>query len=104
VCGLLVAAGLIILACAQETSPVGPGEECFVASDCRPGLVCVPQRGGARQCSDDLSQVTGRPPSQPNGDSGDNDASDDGPPVEDGPVQEAGDPDTGNGGNDAAVE
>ena len=54
--------GLVAFACAAKTSLSGPGEECFAATDCADGLVCVPQRGGARLCSDDLSQVTGRPP------------------------------------------
>lgn len=59
----LVTAGLIaIAACAQETSPVGPGEECFLASDCQPGLVCVPQPNGSRQCSADLTGFEGTPP------------------------------------------
>ncbi|MEA2750726.1 MAG: hypothetical protein QOI41_4869 [Myxococcales bacterium] len=53
---------LIMFACAAQTSLSGPGQECFAATDCQDGLVCVPQRGGARLCSDDLSQVTGRPP------------------------------------------
>jgi hypothetical protein len=60
---LPIALGVIILvACAPEPSPVGAGEECFVASDCAPGLVCVPQRGGSRLCSSDLTQVVGRAP------------------------------------------
>lgn len=54
--------GAIVLACASQPSLAGPGEECFAATDCADGLVCVPQRDGARLCSDDLSQVAGRPP------------------------------------------
>ena len=57
-----ITVGLVMFACASQPSLSGPGEECFAATDCADGLVCVPQRGGARLCSDDLSQVTGRPP------------------------------------------
>jgi hypothetical protein len=55
---------MVPLACATPSVLVGAGGECFVASDCAPGLVCVPQRGGARACSSDLSQVVGRPPGE----------------------------------------
>lgn len=86
--------GLVVFACAAHTSLSGPGEECFAATDCADGLVCVPQRGGARLCSDDLSQVTGRPP--PEG--GAAEAGGDGPreanPA-DGPGQDTSMPDTG---------
>lgn len=58
----LFLAVMVPLACASDPALVGAREECFVASDCEPGLVCVPQRGGARVCSNDLSQVVGRPP------------------------------------------
>ena len=92
--GMLGAVGTLAFACAPETSPVGPGGECFVASDCEPGLVCVPQRGGARQCSSDLSQVVGRPP--PEGGAADTggDGPADGPPA-DASGQDTGAPDTG---------
>jgi hypothetical protein len=53
---------LAFAACTPDTPLVGAGGECFAASDCEPGLVCVPQRGGARQCSSDLSMVAGRQP------------------------------------------
>ena len=58
----LFLAVVIPLACASDPEVVGAGGECFAASDCAPGLVCVPQRGGARVCSNDLTQVVGRPP------------------------------------------
>lgn len=48
--------------CEANTQRVGPGEECFVATDCEPGLVCVPLRNGARVCSNDLTEVVGRAP------------------------------------------
>ena len=55
---------LLAAACAPKNSASAKGQECFAASDCEPGLVCVPQRSGARICSDDLSQVTGQPPAE----------------------------------------
>ena len=95
----LVLAVVIPLACATEDGPVGAGGECFVASDCAPGLVCVPQRGGARACSNDLSQVVGRPPPEAGGDDDASDTGADGPEggdgmAEDGPVQDTSVPDT----------
>lgn len=56
-----VAAVLFGAACAKETA-VGPGGECFLATDCAPGLVCVEQAKGGRTCTDDLSRVAGKPP------------------------------------------
>ena len=58
---LLFPAGLA-LACSSSPALVAAGGDCFAASDCQPGLVCVPQKNGPRVCSSDLSQVTGRPP------------------------------------------
>jgi hypothetical protein len=85
-----------MLACGTDTTLAGAGEECFAATDCQPGLVCVSQRGGARSCSNDLSQVTGRPPPEAGspaeaGEGGD--ASPEGS-VSDAPVQETSMPDT----------
>jgi len=58
----------LLFACAQESSAVGPGGECFLASDCQPGLVCVPQPSGARVCSADLTGFEGNPPAEAGGD------------------------------------
>jgi hypothetical protein len=52
----------VISACSTDPALIGPGGACFLATDCAPGLVCVPQRGGGSVCSDDLSSVTGDPP------------------------------------------
>jgi hypothetical protein len=94
----LVLAVVVPLACASDPSPVGAGGECFVASDCAPGLVCVPQRGGARACSNDLAQVVGRPPPEPGDEDAGGDAPEGGPddamPQDDGPVQDSNMPDT----------
>jgi hypothetical protein len=62
------------VACASKPTPSGPGEDCFAASDCQPGLVCVPQKSGAFVCSSDLTQVAGRPP--PEAGVGDSEAGD----------------------------
>ena len=60
---LLVPAAVI--ACSSSPALVAAGGECFAASDCQPGLVCVPQKNGPRVCSSDLTQITGRPPADP---------------------------------------
>ena len=85
VAALLGAGGTLAFACAPTTAPVGAGGECFVATDCEPGLVCVAQRSGARECTSDLSQVVGQAPPE----AGRADAPRDAPPT-DGPAQESG--------------
>lgn len=90
----LALAVLVPLACANETTLSGPGEECFAATDCQAGLVCVPQRSGSRLCSSDLTQVEGRPPPEAGADAGE---AGDGPEegsVTDAPVQDTSMPDT----------
>lgn len=49
-------------ACTAIVTRVGPGGECFVATDCAPGLICIEQADKTRVCSDDLSRVAGRAP------------------------------------------
>lgn len=98
----LLLAVVVPLACSSETALSGPGEECFAATDCQAGLVCVPQRGGSRLCSNDLTQVVGRPP--PEAGAEDVDGGGDGPTegaVTDGPVPDTSVPDTSTG-TDAA--
>ena len=66
---------IAVMACSKENAAIEKGGECFFASDCAPGLVCVEQRGkGIRICTDDLSEVAGEPPGM--GEEGD--ASDEG--------------------------
>jgi hypothetical protein len=88
---LLVIPAVLAVACAAKNSAFGAGQECFAASDCEPGLVCVPVKDKGSVCSNDLSQVTGRPPQEAAApDAGDaGDATTDGPPA-DGPAQETG--------------
>jgi hypothetical protein len=90
----VVLAVVVPLACSDKAALSGPGEECFAATDCQAGLVCVPQRTGARLCSSDLTQVEGRPPPEAGADAGE---AGDGPTegaVTDGPVQDTSTPDT----------
>jgi len=95
---LLVAApfaaalGLAFLACDANTTRVGAGAECFLATDCEPGLVCVPQQNGSRICSSDLSRVAGRPPPE----AGPRDSGEAGDADDDGAVED--------GGEDAPVD
>ncbi len=68
-----------LVACPSKEGLSSAGEECFAASDCAPGLICVLQRNGARLCSDDLTLVAGRPAAGGPADAGDaGDASPDG--------------------------
>lgn len=93
--GAIPPCGTLVFGCTPSTSEVGAGGECFVATDCAPGLVCVAQRGGARQCTNDLSQVTGRPPpeaGEPAEAAGD--APDDGTPTPDSGGEDTSMPDT----------
>jgi hypothetical protein len=78
---------LLVVAACSKSGVVGKGEQCYLATDCAPGLVCVPQGDeGARICSDDLSGVAGRPPPEAGVDAGEGgDAPADGPPPVDAP-------------------
>jgi hypothetical protein len=90
----LLLAVMVPLACSSETELSGPGAECFAATDCQAGLVCVPQRDGSRLCSNDLTQVVGRPP--PEAGAEDVEAGGDAPEgsVPDAPGQDTSVPDT----------
>ncbi|MDB4946667.1 MAG: hypothetical protein JWP97_6201 [Labilithrix sp.] len=99
--GVLIAAlTLATGACNTGSEQAAAGGTCFTASDCQPGLVCIPQKDGARVCSNDLTSVTGKPP--PEGDAAAGDAavfdgnapSDSAPPVDTG-APDTGAPDTG---------
>ncbi len=94
---LLLAVGLAAgpAGCTPDNPRVQKGGECFLATDCAPGLICVPLRSGARLCSDDVSQVSGRPPPE----AGVADAGDAGP-NDSGPVPDAAPTDPGDAGDD----
>ena len=90
--GVLVACGTNNLAAA--------GAECTLATDCEPGLVCVPQRDGKKICSSDLTGV--QRPVQPGGggdasigEGGEGGASDGALPVDDTGVPDSAIKDTG---------
>jgi hypothetical protein len=53
---------VLVGACSSKFSAVGRGGECFLATDCAPGLVCLEQPNKTRVCGDDLTNVTGRLP------------------------------------------
>jgi hypothetical protein len=60
--GVGVAVGVVLSALAAAlgctgTNAVGPGGDCFLATDCDDGLACVPQADGRRVCSADFSGI-----------------------------------------------
>ena len=44
-------------ACSTKAKLIAQGGECFQATDCVDGLVCVPQKDGRRICDNDLTPV-----------------------------------------------
>ena len=65
-CGLAASVALVAACGSNDTENVGPGGECFSASDCQPGLICIPQKNSdSRVCSSDLTTVTGNPEDMP---------------------------------------
>jgi hypothetical protein len=99
---------LVLDACASRAGAVGSGGECYLASDCAPGLVCVEQSNHTRICSDDVSRIAGQAPPDGGGpamDGGDASARDgsrpDGaqePPDSGGPQPDTGGPEPDTGG------
>ena len=57
--GSVVAACIAFLAgaCSSAASLVPKGGECFAATDCAAGLVCIPRKDGTRACDSDLTSV-----------------------------------------------
>lgn len=92
--------GALVLGCQKDQVLVGAGQDCDLAADCQPGLVCIEERAsGRRVCSSDLTNVQGELP--PDGGAAAADASRDGaanpeggPPPQDGgtvtPPQDSG--------------
>jgi hypothetical protein len=98
----LVAFGAVCAAVAlspqacSSRDPLAPkGAACFLAGDCEPGLVCVPQDNGNRICSDDLSQVAGKGPPDAAADVRAGEAGEGGDAPADGPPTDGPPPDTG---------
>ena len=58
---LLGAALCPAMACDPTVSRVERGGECFVATDCEPGLVCVEGEDKLRTCSDQIERIAGEP-------------------------------------------
>ncbi len=93
---LTLAVALVPQACSQKDSALAKGQPCFLASDCQPGLVCVPQNDGTRICTDDINGVAGEGPREAGRDGNmpeageGGDAPSDGPPPMDTGVQDTG--------------
>ena len=55
--GVLALWAFLPAACSTSQNLASSGQACLTATDCQPGLVCVPQGSGQSVCSDDLSGV-----------------------------------------------
>lgn len=94
VLGPIAAFALLPAACSSNGEQASAGGECFLATDCAPGLICVEQRDGTRRCSDDLTSVVGKPPGEAG--AAENDAAGEG--------GDAVAPNDAGGGNDSATQ
>ena len=94
---------MLAVGCGTKAKLVAQGGECFQATDCADGLVCIPQKDGRRICDNDLSgiQVTEDAAPPPPRDGG-RDGASDGPTDAPAPPTD-GEADTG-GGADAPAE
>jgi hypothetical protein len=104
----LCALGGGFAACSSTAPPVGSGGECFTATDCAAGLVCLPPtcNGGKQLCSADVTCVQTtidaggvdagmRPEAMPPGDAPMGETNGDGPPPPDTGPADMGTPDMG---------
>ena len=57
--------------CGSKAKLAGNGQECYLATDCAAGLVCLPTKAGNRVCGNDLSGVQKEPPPAMRQDAGD---------------------------------
>jgi hypothetical protein len=92
---------LFAAACGGD-DPVVAGGDCTLATDCQPGLVCVPQ-GSKHVCSSDLSKVAGQVEADGGNkgtDGGDASTGDGGNVT---PPKDSGTPDTGMGTPDSGA-
>jgi hypothetical protein len=55
VVGLIVIAALE--ACGSKSPLVGEGGQCYQATDCAAGLVCIPQENGTSICDNNLNSI-----------------------------------------------
>jgi hypothetical protein len=83
--GAAASAAIAIVACSASPKLAGMGETCLQATDCADGLVCIPQKGGSRVCSNDLSSIQTTEEAGGGGD----DTGDDGTAAGDGPTDAA---------------
>ena len=99
----------LALSCSTHGKTVPIGGECFQASDCGDGVVCVPQTDGKRICSTDISGiVSAEDAAAPPVDAGASDGASDSAPRDaakqpDGAPPDAEPPDTG-AASDAPVD
>ena len=84
--GAAASAAIAIVACSASPKLAGMGETCLQATDCADGLVCIPQKGGSRVCSNDLSSIQ---TTEEAGGGGDDATGDDGTAAGDGPTEAA---------------
>ncbi len=84
---LAVAASVVVAACGKGPALVGAGEECDLAADCLPGLVCIEERrSGRRVCSSDLTTIEGELPPDGGGMADEDGSFDGSAPLDDGAV------------------
>jgi hypothetical protein len=57
ICALAAALAAGSVACSSSETLQGPGTLCFLVTDCKEGLACVPQADGKRRCSSDLTPI-----------------------------------------------
>jgi hypothetical protein len=57
----VTAVGFTAPACDPKVSRVERGGECFIATDCVPGLVCIAGADRVRVCSDEIEKVAADP-------------------------------------------
>jgi hypothetical protein len=90
-----------VAACATKAKLLPAGGECYQATDCADGLVCVPQKNGPSICSNDLTGVqTVEDATAPPGDAS-ADAGGEGGPGDGGGGQDTGPADTGSAADTA---
>lgn len=90
-----------VAACGGAPALLGPGDECSLAVDCAPGLVCVRDRQGIGRCSSDLSTLGGEAPPAGDGAAPDGDGAPDAGP---GPAPPDPSGDAATPGEDAAID
>jgi hypothetical protein len=49
----------VLAGCSSAAALQGFGGRCFLATDCKPGLVCVTQPDQTRRCTNDLTAIEG---------------------------------------------